>query len=68
MTDLLDTSKMEPVKVDGYWRFIDHSRRLLTTGFRERPALDRNADGFLATDGALSLMRERYRLTWTHQT
>ncbi len=69
MTDTLDTSKMEPVNVDGRWRLVDHSRKLLTTGFIWRQALDETVrtDGFLGTDGALSLMRERYRLKWPRQ-
>ena len=65
MTDILDTSRMDQVHTkDSMWRYVDHQRGLLTTGFKRREALDATATGFLGTRDALALMKARYLRTY----
>lgn len=57
----LDTSSMATVcTADGFYRYVCHTRRILTAGFATPAALDRNARGFLETTEASEIMRTRY--------
>lgn len=63
MSKVLDVSKMLMVKTLGsvtHWHYVDHSQRLMTTGFGTREALEENRLGFLDTPGSRQLMQERY--------
>ncbi len=61
MKKTLDLTRMEVQYSDGYWRYVDHFRGLLTIGFVHRGALDAMAPhGFLATQECLGFMRKRY--------
>jgi hypothetical protein len=57
----LDTSNMHLVMTkDGYFRYVCHQQRILTSGFATRTAIKRNSNGFLNTDYAMECMRDRY--------
>lgn len=45
---------------DGYWRYVDHSEKLATTGFKSRNGLIKNEDIIRFDSGTLVRMRERY--------
>lgn len=44
----------------GYWRYVNHAEKLLTTGFDNRAGLERNADIIRTDPAAIELMRARY--------
>jgi hypothetical protein len=45
---------------DDYYRFVNHSERLATTGFSSEVGLLKNADIIRVDEGTLALMRARY--------
>jgi hypothetical protein len=61
-TPLLDTSApgWSVVFLGEHYRFANHERSLVTSGFTTRSALMRYAGSFLATKDALSRCRTRY--------
>lgn len=66
-TPLLDTSQMTITRTrDGYFRFVSHELRILTTGFALRDGLVRNAKCILNTNAARAAMEARYAEEYGH--
>jgi len=59
-TPLLDVTEWDIEDIGSCFRYVNHKRELATTGWPLREDLEKNASGFLATNYALSLCRERY--------
>ena len=58
---ILDTSAMGTVQTsDGFFRFVDHARGLLTSGFRYIEGLRRNTGGFREDEKTINTMKRRY--------
>ena len=61
MTDKLNTDDMDMAHIAGYYRYIDHNKHILTTGFLTETALRRYSKFFLNTQRAIEIMEKRYK-------
>ncbi len=46
--------------IDGYWRYINYQDRIITTGFKELPQLQRNTNLFRFDEFSLPFMNDRF--------
>lgn len=54
---------------DGVYHYVNHEKKLLTTGFSNQPGLERNADIIRVTPEALGLMAKHYaNVSWKWET
>lgn len=60
-TPTLDISDYQIVYALDAYRYVNHTDKILTTGFNLLDGLTRNADCILATDDAITRSRERYK-------
>ena len=57
---VFDVTGWNLVNIEGYWRFVCHSERLVTSGFMSKEACLRNVNGFRDDEGTRALMSKRY--------
>jgi len=48
------------IKINGFFRFVNHDKKLLTTGFANKEDLIRNSDIIRFDDQTLLIMNVRY--------
>ncbi|MCK4518422.1 hypothetical protein KAT92_06600 [Candidatus Babeliales bacterium] len=56
----LDVSSYEVKLLFGYWRFVNHTDKIATIGFKERKKLLKYKGNILATEAALNICKARY--------
>lgn len=56
----LDMTGFKLLHVGGYWRHVNHARKLATEGWSNRGGAIRNKNGYASHALALRLMAERY--------
>jgi len=57
----MDFSSWPIINVDGYFRYVNHDLKLVTTGFSVPGALERNADIIRHDPVSVETMSKRYR-------
>ena len=59
---IMNTSKCKIVYVHGYYRYVNYKDGILTTGFKTKQKLKRYSNMILATNSALQICRDRYKI------
>lgn len=57
---ILDVTGWDLENLGGYWRFVCHPKRLVTSGFMSKETCLRNMNGFRDDEGTRALMFKRY--------
>ena len=47
---------------DGYYRYVCHPLKLLTTGWRNKKSLEKNSDIIRVDEGTIALMKKKYKI------
>lgn len=57
---ILDTKGWSVENVGGYWRHVNHARRLATSGWLTREVAERNANGYRGDSAVMRVLATRY--------
>lgn len=57
---ILDTNNFTIIYIGGYFSYVNHTLRLLTSGWGTYEAAIRNSNSYRYDNGTIQLMRKRY--------
>jgi len=58
---ILDVTGWNLENLGGYWRYVSHSDRLVTSGYMDKETCLRNKNGYRDDAGTRELMSKRYQ-------